>query len=209
MAQRKTKNVWTPLNKKLVIVLVVIAFAGAVIAILNQGGLTGNVAYGSPTPALFGGKVSVGKMDNGKTVYCLKAALPQKINDAKTLVKLVPANKVNDPDGDKINSACDNCPTLSNPDQRDSDGDGVGDVCDGCPKGFKNNDVDSPCNDVAVKCGTKTYPRDPNPAVAKDWFLVPKGVVCVPIQDGGAGGGAAVQQPAVAKSPSTGASPSK
>ncbi|HTO53849.1 MAG TPA: PQQ-dependent sugar dehydrogenase [Myxococcota bacterium] len=38
-----------------------------------------------------------------------------------------------DPDGDRVDVALDNCPTVANPDQSDWDGDGVGDACDNCP----------------------------------------------------------------------------
>ena len=38
-----------------------------------------------------------------------------------------------DTDGDGISNNSDNCPTVSNPDQRDSNGNGVGDICDPSP----------------------------------------------------------------------------
>jgi hypothetical protein len=38
-----------------------------------------------------------------------------------------------DVDGDGRMSACDNCPTVYNPDQLDTDADGTGDACDPCP----------------------------------------------------------------------------
>jgi hypothetical protein len=40
-----------------------------------------------------------------------------------------------DADGDGMPDATDNCPTVSNPDQRDSDADGAGDACDSTPNG--------------------------------------------------------------------------
>jgi slime mold repeat-containing protein/thrombospondin type 3 repeat protein len=44
-----------------------------------------------------------------------------------------------DADGDGVPDSCDNCPSLSNPDQSDIDSDGVGDRCDNCP-GVPNAD---------------------------------------------------------------------
>ena len=38
-----------------------------------------------------------------------------------------------DEDGDAINDACDNCPTVKNSGQTDTDGDGIGDECDPQP----------------------------------------------------------------------------
>jgi len=58
----------------------------------------------------------------------------------------LPCPNGQDPDGDGVCTAVDNCPTIANPDQADSDGDFVGDACDTCP-GF--NDAE-PCPIPAV-----------------------------------------------------------
>jgi hypothetical protein len=47
-----------------------------------------------------------------------------------------------DIDGDGICDSDDNCPTVSNPDQKDTDKDGIGDVCDNCPTDFNPDQKD-------------------------------------------------------------------
>jgi hypothetical protein len=46
---------------------------------------------------------------------------------------LIPQVSNEDTDGDGIPDDEDNCPNVSNPDQKDGDGDRIGDVCDSCP----------------------------------------------------------------------------
>ncbi|MBO5752915.1 MAG: amidohydrolase family protein [Proteobacteria bacterium] len=49
-----------------------------------------------------------------------------------------------DYDGDDIENAHDNCPRVSNADQKDRDGDGHGDVCDACPADANPGDARCP-----------------------------------------------------------------
>ena len=51
------------------------------------------------------------------------------------LVSLQITVRLPDSDGDGVADSADNCPTVSNPDQKDTDGDGVGNACDTTPLG--------------------------------------------------------------------------
>src|SRR6516225_7600680 len=58
-------------------------------------------------------------------------------DDGKTL------SYTDDADGDGISDGFDNCPFVSNRDQKDSDGDGVGDACDNCPTVANRDQLDT------------------------------------------------------------------
>ncbi|MFQ5499392.1 MAG: thrombospondin type 3 repeat-containing protein, partial [Candidatus Zixiibacteriota bacterium] len=62
------------------------------------------------------------------------------------------ANDPNDSDGDTWANACDNCPTIPNPNQTDTDGDGIGDSCDNCPTVPNPNQMDSDGDGVGDLC---------------------------------------------------------
>ena len=63
-----------------------------------------------------------------------------------------------DSDGDGIADSVDNCPHVSNGDQKDTDGDGVGDACDNCPKVSNPDQKDSNGNGVGDACEPVTPP---------------------------------------------------
>jgi hypothetical protein len=66
----------------------------------------------------------------GSTIVTCSASDPfGNQASASFQVNVVPA----DSDRDGVPDATDNCPALSNPDQRDTDADGIGDACDSTP----------------------------------------------------------------------------
>jgi len=63
-----------------------------------------------------------------------------------------------DSDGDGIPDACDNCPSVYNPDQSDTDGDGIGDACDPDLDGDGVPNERDNCPDVYNPDQRMTYP---------------------------------------------------
>lgn len=67
-----------------------------------------------------------------------------------------------DPDGDEVHSAVDNCPNVSNASQADGDGDKVGDACDDCPALVNPDQLDADGDGSGNACD----PDDDNDGVA-------------------------------------------
>ena len=59
-----------------------------------------------------------------------KIAYVSAYDGSNTVIRLMSLSAALDSDGDGIADAYDNCPAISNPDQKDFDGDGIGDACD-------------------------------------------------------------------------------
>jgi hypothetical protein len=73
---------------------------------------------------------------------------------------------LDDPDGDLVDAALDNCPLIANPTQNDEDSDTVGDACDNCPlvpNPDQGNRGDS--DNVGDRC-------DPHPVVGTDCLIL-------------------------------------
>lgn len=61
-----------------------------------------------------------------------------------------------DNDLDGVDDCTDNCPQVSNPDQKDNDSDGVGDVCDNCPEESNTHQEDTDSDNAGDVCDTCT-----------------------------------------------------
>ncbi len=73
-----------------------------------------------------------------------------------------PAQALDDPDGDGIDTAVDDCPAVADAQQRDGDGDGVGDACDDCPVDPDADQLDADGDGIGDACDVCPSVADPD-----------------------------------------------
>ena len=93
--------------------------------------------------------------------YDISMLFTKKATPILTLGQQEHNNNYNfDSDGDGALS--DNCPTMSNPDQKDADNDGIGDACDNCPSQANSEQKDNDNDAVGNACDNCIYNFNPD-----------------------------------------------
>jgi hypothetical protein len=78
-----------------------------------------------------------------------------------------------DQDGDGVIDSSDNCPEVTNPDQKDSDADGIGDACDNCPKNANPGQEDDDGDGLGDSCDAGISETMPLPPPARPGESLP------------------------------------
>src|SRR5262249_39990098 len=117
--------------------------------------------YGEGTQKTSGGN-GVGGSDEtsentATTFFACAVTLPidragDGVADAMDNCPKVSNTNQKDTDGDGVGDACDNCPLVANANQTDTDADGVGDACDNCPAMANANQADGDADGVGDVC---------------------------------------------------------
>ena len=84
-----------------------------------------------------------------------------------SLLAFTPSFSITDSDGDGLDDAVDNCPTVPNPGQSDSDRDGVGDICDNCPSVPNIDQADNDGDGIGEVCDNCPFAFNP-----KEFFQI-------------------------------------
>jgi hypothetical protein len=111
---------------------------------------TGNnaiIAIAEPETQLYDGKIT-----KARVVFFGVANPLYWTDDAVELFKSSIKWVLSDKDNDGVYDFKDNCPSVSNPDQKDSDNDKIGDACDNCPYVSNPDQSDMNSNHIGDLC---------------------------------------------------------